>query len=194
MSRIAFAFCAAILLLTVLPHPAPGQTTPAQNAARPAADLQKSFAEINKELAEQLGPILEQQAEPQAPQVPQIPEMFNDYVTVLAFLKKADNATRENVARIQELCTDYMPACHFVGEFWRVRALKDCAAFNAYAVDRLLPQEADPVQEAYVTGMLGQCAYGYYYDHWNEINESVQTALENARKAGVISTPRVKTP
>lgn len=187
-----------ILLLSGMP----AMAQDAQQPANPITDLQKSFAEISKELDAQLGPLAEepvqgqsvqglpvqeQMAQEQVGQEPDnnIPSMFNDYITVLAFLKPANEEAKQNAARVRVLCTDYMAVCRFVGEFWRVKALRECVELNAYAVDRLLPQNPDPAQEEYVTGMLAHCAKGYYYDHWDELNKSIKIALDNAQKAGL---------
>ncbi len=146
-------------------------------------DIHKSVSELSDALLNELGGIPADRGPLQAPMAPaqneqSVPQLYSAYATIRGYLM-APNA-KDSFESFTKLCTDFPRHCMFISEFWRVRALKDCLEFNNYVFDVLITG-SNPEQRGYFESMIEQCSYGYYYDHWDEMNDSIKNALAKAK-------------
>ncbi|NQS89686.1 hypothetical protein HQ584_07865 [Patescibacteria group bacterium] len=110
-----------------------------------------------------------------------MPRFFLDYGVVDHSLKNDEGYSME----LLELYEKNPNSAVFIADFWHQKALRECEESirsnsrlysNNITLD-MTKEERDEVMKPAEEAAI-KCLYGYYYDNWNKINESIINKLK----------------
>lgn len=200
--HIAVFSAVLVMIFCIAGHSAFAQATPEKKAdvAQSLSDLQKTMTELNKSITAQMQeaknvqrdgmegmlPMVEAQLQTPAPAISNVdgftegsmPQMAYAYMIIETYLKGGKGETK----RLKEVCFADRKLCMFLTEFWRVRAFDACQGTSEYIVRELISNAENKEEALMYKGMIDQCYNGFYYEHWDEIGESIKSARAQLQK------------
>jgi hypothetical protein len=114
---------------------------------------------------------------------------FLDYAVMDHSLKGDQGETEKLMALLQADQENDTQTAKCLAGFWHQRAIQHCDAWVQKSIKRhiqALPEQASEKQKDAVMTKVWKdvepCLHSYYYDHWEEINQTIRNRYETARR------------
>jgi hypothetical protein len=108
--------------------------------------------------------------------------LFLSRYSMVSHYLKSDESVLDKLKILAEL--DFKTA-DFLVTFWEFMARNECYRPTKEIAEQITNHPIESEREALLAKQLllqSHCLYAAYYDHWDEINESIRNAYERAMK------------